>query len=383
MGLSQLALLDNDPWSKGSNHFTRLVKLQSGNTPNTQLDWQLPNSSEITRLLLPVRLTPLSSCLIELHLILCKSKLWITLNTGRAVDIKPILDLPKSHRRTFVGFLLSICAILLLVDIFVVSEPPISLQPILSGYLQEITGAILASLIILWFITSFLPNLNRPTALYQIEPHRLSAEFETLLTEASRWRYTGNFGRYLRGKVLPSLAGRPNIQVSVSIIDPQDKKLCQSHAEYRNSINRIDQGRVYDADIAALEVVVTILHCAWYVANRDVSIDLFLLSMFDPLRIDANDNAMILTVEDRKSPALKLTESHFMYQHFDLQMRFERKQGRKLNLEGFAKRDAIAVIEEDDVTAFLASINMQELCEQLTVGRILKACREAKNPYAD
>ena len=299
------------------------------------------------------------------------------------MDIKPILDLPKSHRRTFVGFLLAICVILLLVDILLVSESPMSLQATISGYLQEIAGAILVSIIILWLITSFLPNKHRSTGLYQIEPHRLSAEFEILLADASRWRYTGNFGRYLRGKVLPSLAGRPNIQVSVSVIDPQERKLCQSHAEYRNSINRIDKGRLYDADVAALEVVVTILHCAWYAANRDVSIDLFLLSMFDPLRIDANDNAMILTVEDRKSPALKLTESHFMYKHFDLQMRYERKQGRKLNLDGFAKRDTIAAIEENDVAAFLASIEMQELCDRLTPARIVDACRGAKNLYED
>ena len=182
---------------------------------------------------------------------------------------------------------------------------------------------------------------------------------------------------------MPTLAARPNMQIAVSIIDPKDEQLCQTHADYRNSINSIDRGRQYDAQAVAIEAIVTIIHCAWYVANTSVSIELFLLSMFDPLRIDSNDDAMILTVEDRRRPALKLTKAHFMYQHFDLQMRYERKQGRELPLEGFAKRPTISSITESDVQSFLADIEMADLGKTLTIAKITKMCREARNPYDD
>ncbi|MYB76785.1 MAG: hypothetical protein F4X83_06770 [Chloroflexi bacterium] len=294
------------------------------------------------------------------------------------MDARSILQLPIAHRRTFIAFLIALCAVIVLCDIFLF--PPDSR---LSGYAQALASAVIVSLIMYWIVISFIPSQQNTQTLQQVEPKDITAEFEALLSEATRWRYTGNFGRYLRGKVLPTLAIKPNMQISVSIIDPQDELLCNSHAEYRNKINSIDKGRHFDATIVALEVIVTIIHCAWYVTNKNVSIELFLLSMFDPLRIDSSDSAMILTVEDRRRPALKITNEHFMYNHFDLQMRFERQQGRELPLQKFSHCTSISAITEADVREFLTSINMQDLCEKLTPGKIAEACREVRNPYED
>lgn len=299
------------------------------------------------------------------------------------MDAKSILKLPTAHRRTFIALLIAICAFIVLCDIFLVPLAPECIRPNLSSYVQALASAVIVFLVIYCIVILFIPRSPIAQELHQIEPKNITSEFEILLSDALRWRYTGNFGRYLRGKVLPTLAGRANVQVSVSIIDPQIEALCESHANYRNGVHSIDRGRHYDADTVALEVIVTIIHCAWYVANKDVSIELFLLSMFDPLRIDSNDDAMILTVEDRRRPALKITNEHFMYGHFDSQMHFERRQGRELNLRGFSNCATIAAIGEDDVVTFMASINMQNLCGKLTAATIVEACHQARNPYDD
>ena len=299
------------------------------------------------------------------------------------MDLSWTLNLPKTHRRSIIGLLIAICIIIFLFDAFLFPIAPDSIQPGLSGYARAIASAIIVLLALFVLVRSFIPNTQNTLEIREIHPKNITSEFENLLSDTLRWRYTGNFGRYLRGKVLPTLADRPNMQISVSIINPQDEVLCERHAEYRNGISSIDRGRRYDTDTVALEVIVTIIHCAWYAANKNVSIELFLLSMFDPLRIDSNDNAMILTVEDRRRPALIITSGHFMYDHFDLQMRFERQQGRKLDLGGFPDCATIAAIEADHVETFLASKHMKDLCDRLTVGRIVTACREAKNPYED
>ena len=299
------------------------------------------------------------------------------------MDVEKILTLPRHHRRTFITLLISLCLIFVIVDLVLVSFGPKSIQPALSGYLQSIAGAILVGLIVLWIFISFIPLGETSGGLHQIEPTRITGEFEDLLKGALRWRYKGNFGRYQRGKVLPTLAGTPNMHVSINIIDPKNEDLCREHAQYRNRITSIDKGRNYNADLVALEVIVTIVHCAWYVANKGVEIDLFLATVFDPVRIDSNDKAMILTVEDRRSPALKLTSNHFMYNHFDLQMRYAREQGRRIELGGFAERETIAAIEENDVVVFLREIDMEELCRRLTPEKIVEACRMARNPYED
>lgn len=217
--------------------------------------------------------------------------------------------------------------------------------------------------------------------LIEIEPRKITKEFDELLASANRWRYKGNFGRYMRGKVLPTLASKSNLHITACLIDPTILELCQKHAYYRNNINSIDKGKHYDASAVALEVIVTIVICAWYVANKRTTIELYLSPVFDPVRIDANDDAMILTVEDRRSSALKITKEHFTFEHFDLQMQFSRQQAKRVNLEGMQERRTIADVEAGDVENLLKQLNMTELLNTLGAEKILLACKEARNPY--
>jgi len=298
------------------------------------------------------------------------------------MDTEKILNLPKYHRRAFIGVIISITIILVLIDFFIIPLAPPQIAEITSGYARSIVAALLVSIVVLWIFLAFIPPATaKSVGIEQIEPTRITAEFDALFKEAKRWRYKGNFGRYQRGKVLPTLHTQANFHTSICIIDPTDKQLCEQHADFRNNIPAIDKGRNYDANLVALEVVVTILHCAWYSANKASNIELFLSATFDPVRIDSNDIAMILTVEDRRSPALKILSSHFMYEHFDLQMRYTREQSKQVKLGGFAKRNSISDIEEIDIEQFLKKIGMKKLCDQLTATKILAECKRAKNPY--
>ena len=132
---------------------------------------------------------------------------------GKKMDAEKILNLPKHHRRTFITLLILICAILIFVDFTFIPMAPASIKSALSGYVQSIAGAILVALIVLWIFISFIPLGESSGGLHQIEPNRITSEFEDLLKDAQRWRYKGNFGRYQRGKVLPTLAGAPNLHV--------------------------------------------------------------------------------------------------------------------------------------------------------------------------
>jgi hypothetical protein len=296
------------------------------------------------------------------------------------MDLEIIQSLPKYHRRAFLALLILVSIFLIFIDRFLLDDTG-SLVHILSRYIEELVGALFVGLIVLWLFVSFTPYGRNGSGLEQVEPNRITAEFDDMLRAAQRWRYKGNFGRYERGKVLPTLAGRPNAHASISIIDPLDTHLCEQHARYRNSIQAIDKGRNYDANAVALEVLVTIIHCAWFVTTRRLDIDLFLSSVFDPVRIDSNDEAMVLTVEDRRSPALKLTRQHFMYNHFELQMRYAREQGRRLDLSGLPAVPSVSALEAQQITQYLSKIGMVDLCARLRPEIILTACREARNPY--
>jgi hypothetical protein len=294
------------------------------------------------------------------------------------MDLQSVLTLPKEHRRTFVVLL---CVLFLLGLVLDWKLSNLSLIDTVLGYIRAIAAAILTSLFLLWVITSFIPRYRAGDGLTELDAGRITKEFDDLLKTATRWRYKGNFGRYMRGKVLPTLAGRQNCHISACVIDPANYDLCQKHARYRSQIHSIDKGKQYDADVVAVEVLTTVVICAWFAINRRVTIDLYLTPVFDPVRIDSNDDAMILTVEDRRSPALRVTKDHFTYQHFELSMEFSRGQGRKVELGGVREGIELAELNAQDITTTLEYAGMQELCDRLTPERIVQACRESKNPY--
>jgi hypothetical protein len=90
---------------------------------------------------------------------------------------------------------------------------------------------------------------------------------------------------------------------------------------------------------------------------------------------------MIITVEDRRQPALRINRDQFIYEHFETSMEFARDQGTKVNLDGMRHGIEIGAIEESDVSDALEKAGMAELCNKITPEVILKACRESKNPY--
>lgn len=294
------------------------------------------------------------------------------------MDPQSILTLPKEHRRTFVVLLVTLFLLSLMID-WKFGTLPIT-ETFLS-YVRSIAAAILTSLFLLWVITSFIPRHKANDGLVELDATRITKEFDELLRIATRWRYKGNFGRYMRGKVLPTLEGRQNCHISACVIDPRNAELCEKHARYRGQINSVDKGKLYDADAVALEVLVTIVLCAWYVQNRRIKVDLYLSASFDPVRIDSNDEAMILTVEDRRRPALKVSKDYFLYEHFEMSMEFARNQGAQVRLDGVRHGIQLAQIDEQDVVAVLKNAEMVDLCERLTPEKILQACKESRNPY--
>jgi hypothetical protein len=293
------------------------------------------------------------------------------------MDADKIINLPKHHKKTFIALLLALYVISLLISHFSFDQ---AINAVFLDQVKNISSAIITALFGLLMIIPFIPNKNKGE-IVEIPAQEITKEFEKLLAAAARWRYQGNFGRYLRGKVLPTLASKNNVQILACLIDPANQDLCEKHAEYRGRINGIDKGRTYNHTIVALEVMVTIVIAAWYTKNKKMDISIFLSSKFDPIRIDGSDEAMILTVEDRRSPALMITQKHFTANHFDMQMQTARDQARKIELNGMRSGIELAQIESQDVINVLAIAGLSEICEKITPKLIVNTCKASRNPY--
>ncbi|ALU58411.1 hypothetical protein ACA40_00470 [Pseudomonas syringae pv. lapsa] len=293
------------------------------------------------------------------------------------MDAEKIIGLPKHHKRTFVTLLFALFLLSLITTYLMDGH---SATTVILDQVKSISSALITALFGFIIIVPFIPTAEKGESL-EIPPGKITKEFDLLLASANRWRYKGNFGRYLRGKVLPTLCARQNIHVTACLIDPADSDLCEAHAEYRAGINAIDKGTKYTADLVAAEVAVTIVIASWYATKRNMTIEIYLSKSFDPIRIDSNDEAMILTVEDRRSPALKISRKHFTSEHFELQMRTAKDQSKKINLEGMRKNIQIGEIQEPDVIAVMNNAGLADLCTRLGAGYLLEACIKSKNPY--
>ncbi|WP_345956699.1 hypothetical protein Q9323_07765 [Pseudomonas fulva] len=293
------------------------------------------------------------------------------------MDADKILNLPRHHKKTFVALLISIYLISLFIAHYQLGQP---FSDVILDQVKSIASALITALFGLLIIIPFIPSKEKGEII-EIPAQEITVEFEKLLDSATRWRYQGNFGRYLRGKVLPTLASKTNVQVLACLIDPANQELCARHAEYRGNINAIDKGKKYDSATVSLEVMVTIVIAAWYARNKGMDISIFLSGKFDPIRIDGSDEAMILTVEDRRSPALKITQKHFTANHFNLQMQTARDQARKINLGGMRHGIQLAEIDSNDVESVLATAGLGESCKKITAQAIAAACITSKNPY--
>lgn len=293
------------------------------------------------------------------------------------MDAEKIVNLPRHHKKTFIALLVAIYAISLLIAYYKFGQ---QVSDVLLDQVKSIASALITVLFGLLIIIPFIPSKEKGEII-EIPAQEITGEFEKLLNSATRWRYQGNFGRYLRGRVLPMLASKTNVQVLVCLIDPANQDLCARHAEYRGNINAIDKGKKYDSAAVSLEVMVTIVIAAWYARNKGMDITIFLSGKFDPIRIDGSDEAMILTVEDRRSPALMITQKHFTANHFNLQMQTARDQARKINLGGMRHGIQLAEIDFNDVASVLATAGLEDICKQVTAQAITTACKSSKNPY--
>jgi hypothetical protein len=293
------------------------------------------------------------------------------------MDAEKILNLPRHHKKAFIALLVALYIISILLAHYSFGQ---KIGDVIFDQIKTIASALITAMFALVMIVPFIPTKEKGEII-EIPAQEITEEFEKLLDSATRWRYQGNFGRYLRSKVLPTLASRQHVHVTACLIDPANQLLCENHAEYRGSINAIDRGVTYDANKVALEVMVTIVIASWYVRNRNMDINIYLSGRFDPIRIDGNDDAMILTVEDRRSPALMITQRHFTASHFNLQMKTARDQSRKIKIEGMRPGIQLAEIDAQDVSAVLANAGLNGVCTTITPEVIAEACKKSRNPY--
>jgi hypothetical protein len=142
----------------------------------------------------------------------------------------------------------------------------------------------------------------------EIPSKLISAGIDRLLSESTDWVFRGGSGRYFRYATLPALAlvRERDVPVTIGLLDPNDRDLCQRYAEYRNLqrgelVRRPDEG---DFETIEADLLSTIYAAAWYSQNSRIEVELVLLRSFSPLRYDIGTTGLYITIADPAAPGL-------------------------------------------------------------------------------
>jgi hypothetical protein len=152
--------------------------------------------------------------------------------------------------------------------------------------------------------------------MHEVAPHRIDDELALLLESATQWSFRGASARWQRGAVLPRLAKIKdrNVAYRAQVLNPFDDDLCQKYAEYRSSQRRGTR-KPHDArgEKVQLDLMAFLFALSWFQTTARLRPSITLLQTFSPLRIDASDKALVVTVANHAEPGLRATSHSWYY----------------------------------------------------------------------
>jgi len=296
----------------------------------------------------------------------------------------------KYLRRSFWIASGSILLLLALIKILIVGEvvqgSPEWLR-FLSGVLQALIASFITTAGIGAFIFYLTPKMDPKNGAEFLASYEFNDYFESALLATSEWHFRGGFGRYLRTTVLPRLntlasEGRAPITVKAQILNPQNQKLCELHANLRNSVKNVDEKADWSSLDVKMNLYATIVACAIYESNNQyLDISVFLTNFFSTDRVDISSASGIVTKEDRKVPGIKFTKDSTHYKSYMGDLSVTQKQSDVVRR--LPTKYKIGAISGDDVAKILKELDFVEsVFTPENLKSIAKLVNEGKNPYA-
>jgi hypothetical protein len=267
----------------------------------------------------------------------------------------------KYHRRVF--FAATALTFLALVLARYFSTPPPGEQASLLvqttlAVIDNVTSGLFASIVVGATIYFFAPRRDNPALITQLESREIVPNFDIALKEATGWIFRGNRGRYLRAKVLPTLASRQGtFTVEAILTNPGNIDACRKFAEHKSVKLAQDEPGVWDTERVQAEILAAITICCWYTRFTSLSISLFLSESFSPIRFDSNLQTSFVTVENKRESCLRFRTGHFFHEWLQDDFAVAKRQATAVKLPTIT-RDALMNITVDDILVVARAIGL-------------------------
>lgn len=142
------------------------------------------------------------------------------------------------------------------------------------------------------------------------------AQFGRMTNGASEWTFRGGSGRWFRASALPAVEKNTKAKspVRVILLDPRSEAICSAYAEYRRKSLWYPTGdpTTSPRGIQA-EILATIVRVVASDVHTRVEARIALSRTYSPVRVDANQEWMMLTTPDRSHAPLLASKEHWLY----------------------------------------------------------------------
>lgn len=148
---------------------------------------------------------------------------------------------------------------------------------------------------------------DRLDSVRQVPASDIRGLLEANVEGASEYLFRGGSGRWLRKFTMPALskATDRDVRITIELLDPRDKDLCDAYARYRATA--LPRGHLRDKEDSRLiqrDILGSIYAAAWYSARRRIQANVILLRSFSPLRYDVSSEGLMVTVAEMTEPGL-------------------------------------------------------------------------------
>lgn len=220
-----------------------------------------------------------------------------------------------------------------------------------------------------------------------VAPPNIGRRFADAWGSATRWRFKGGTGTYLRAKNLPGISrqvGPAVPDVWIEVIAPDDVPVCETYGNHRRqqpwrspstdgltpprSATATDLIEPWSTSQVRIEAYATIIAAIWFTLHTRVRAHIALSSTMSTFRYDLSDDFVIITNEDPLGRALMVRRTSSFFASIERELITSFDQARQIDIS--TARLPRHRITPDDVRRVLRSLSGLEADESFLTSEV-------------
>ena len=245
------------------------------------------------------------------------------------------------HKRRWYFFFLIITAMLLAVCNYLVLplylESNFNIVDMVTSFINNLIALVLSVLVASIAFLFFSPKVIKTSDIEILHPKDLKSELERIADNTDIYYYMGHTARWNRSVTLEKLrikseSKRTRIEVSLLILNPNNRDLCKYYSSFGHSHRKNGFEVKTELDVR-IELIITVLVCAKYNSNQLLQISIHFLDKASLFRLDISDEGIIFTKPYKEEPALLFPKNTFFYNSYKEEFKIAREQCHDITLE--------------------------------------------------